>query len=99
SIPAYAGETVDFVADDIRDGVDPRVCGGNMRRGDLLPALEGRSPRMRGKLALLLFALASERSIPAYAGETRPRRTSRRIGWVDPRVCGGNPRRACAGLP
>src|SRR5690606_37149342 len=76
SIPAYAGETG---ARPIRPGtvrVDPRVCGGNGAAISKVLTEKGRSPRMRGKLLQIALDRKKQRSIPAYAGETRLVRSS-----------------------
>ncbi len=90
SIPAYAGETFDGSNLVKTSGVDPRVCGGDRKIGDVLGRMPGRSPRMRGRHCRGIEKWCNLRSIPAYAGETQ---TASPAGWpgkVDPRVCGGD---------
>ena len=89
SIPACAGEPVNFVYLVKLHGVYPRVCGGTfwIARGDFL--ITGLSPRVRGNHSVLVPNGTGNRSIPACAGEP-PRQVgcSGRIK-VYPRVCGG----------
>ena len=69
--------------------VDPRVCGGAVNcDGDSL-TWGGRSPRVRGSLQGLLVAEVGDGSIPACAGEPYFGSFLSKLGWVDPRVCGG----------
>ena len=70
--------------------VDPRVCGGNAAISASICAIDGRSPRMRGKRARPTQRTARQRSIPAYAGETLGVKSTRTRWPLDPRVCGGN---------
>src|SRR5690606_17091328 len=77
----------------IRPRVDPRVCGGNDPTKSAVYAAKGRSPRMRGKRCRPDQQPPAKRSIPAYAGETASARACGRGHQVDPRVCGGNPKR------
>ena len=93
SIPAYAGETVEWGDASWPGEVDPRVCGGNNSVSWCTHPNRGRSPRMRGKPSCRPQARAQARSIPAYAGETDERPRDRDIDQVDPRVCGGNRRK------
>ena len=51
------------------DGVYPRVCGGSLRNLTSWRSPYGLSPRVRGKLAMPMFACAAFGSIPACAGE------------------------------
>ena len=90
SIPAYAGETNELAGHELRIKVDPRVCGGNWPACPSGQRIQGRSPRMRGKLVDAVVPIDLLRSIPAYAGETRMGWTGPRKTQVDPRVCGGN---------
>ena len=69
SIPARAGEPVTgFIVQPI-GAVYPRACGGTGAAGDLVPGLDGLSPRVRGNLCCSLLSQMSVRSIPARAGE------------------------------
>ena len=68
----------------------PRVRGGNPDGEGTEPAMVGLSPRARGKLADDLGYINRDGTIPACAGETRPRAGGKRV-WRDyPRVRGGN---------
>ena len=91
SIPAWAGETPGSWRMKWIGQVYPRVGGGND-----IPALtqkvgEGLSPRGRGKPIRNRPYTDAERSIPAWAGETRVALVSHHNLTVYPRVGGGNP--------
>ena len=90
SIPACAGETYCCAAACVRDGVYPRVCGGNLGIGVVQPIVPGLSPRVRGKRVRLAVRGGAGRSIPACAGETRLLILMDGVDGVYPRVCGGN---------
>ena len=90
SIPAWAGETADCQTDYAKQGVYPRVGGGNHLRLAASPAFRGLSPRGRGKRRRRAHRRAVDRSIPAWAGETFKSRQSRHSPAVYPRVGGGN---------
>ena len=92
SIPAWAGETAHAHARICAAPVYPRVGGGNCVCVALPLAIAGLSPRGRGKRAAYLHRQARERSIPAWAGETRPKASRREARAVYPRVGGGNTR-------
>ena len=90
SIPAWAGETK-------KDGdwralfeVYPRVGGGNFRRAYLWARTVGLSPRGRGKRPAVEGIDGRRRSIPAWAGETKPTAGRTCSERVYPRVGGGN---------
>src|SRR5690606_17818111 len=70
SIPAYAGETSFRARSKARLRVDPRVCGGDRSPMWRQTRQQGRSPRMRGRLAAKIEDTTARGSIPAYAGET-----------------------------
>jgi len=90
SIPACAGETVSQSKIRLPQGVYPRVCGGNLVRLDGISDVDGLSPRVRGKPALLDYKTKKHRSIPACAGETQNAVSICVSITVYPRVCGGN---------
>ena len=71
SIPAWAGETPQLSGSGIRKAVYPRVGGGNARSATYTAKVRGLSPRGRGKRVVRIDPLALDRSIPAWAGETR----------------------------
>ena len=90
SIPACAGETREYPWLLPLAEVHPRVCGGNDICPDLISAISGPSPRVRGKQQCAGGGWKSYGSIPACAGETQVP-SSLRVGTpVHPRVCGGN---------
>ena len=68
----------------------PRACGANCWLIQSHTALNGSSPRMRGKLDVRTVEQFMERIIPAHAGQTR--RPHRRTvhGTDHPRACGAN---------
>ena len=71
SIPAWAGETAAQRRWGNEYKVYPRVGGGNRFYLAHMPLAPGLSPRGRGKHILAIRRILSERSIPAWAGETR----------------------------
>ncbi len=90
SIPAWAGETRQNRRWGCKPGVYPRVGGGNPPAIGIAAFAWGLSPRGRGKPEVCPSAAKSARSIPAWAGETIPPRQLPALGWVYPRVGGGN---------
>ena len=90
SIPACAGETLYRLGRRSDRRVYPRVCGGNLplSHGAGIPV--GLSPRVRGKLVVILEEEDLVGSIPACAGETPLALRARWQAAVYPRVCGGN---------
>ena len=70
SIPAWAGETHRPSALVATTAVYPRVGGGNYVVASAVAALNGLSPRGRGKLPAKSSLWARRGSIPAWAGET-----------------------------
>ena len=91
SIPAWAGETTPPRLPGSSAGVYPRVGGGNGAVHAPPTAVEGLSPRGRGKRSRPRPADGGGGSIPAWAGETPPPRRLRPTSLVYPRVGGGNP--------
>jgi len=90
SIPACAGEARARSVECASRAVDPRVRGGSKARGRGVTHLLGRSPRARGKPAARHASSSNWRSIPACAGEARPRLDQSHPLPVDPRVRGGS---------
>ena len=89
SIPACAGEPARSILLHQGSGVYPRVCGGTRRHQEMMTALIGLSPRVRGNQRRLGYVARRRGSIPACAGEPpSPALRPRRRG-VYPRVCGG----------
>ena len=70
SIPAWAGETGEFVVRIFAYAVYPRVGGGNGSVATETYRYPGLSPRGRGKRPDFVRALPRPGSIPAWAGET-----------------------------
>ena len=70
-IPAYAGNAVRNLVEEVHQTVHPRVCGERSVEDDGLDADDGSSPRMRGTLHIILPAVDLYRFIPAYAGNAR----------------------------
>ena len=99
SIPAWAGETGPPRSGQSPPSVYPRVGGGNPLAAAIPPGLKGLSPRGRGKRRFLLPAQGEERSIPAWAGETRSLTAFSMAATVYPRVGGGNPGCPSCGAP
>ena len=89
SIPACAGEPSSSVSAACMISVYPRVCGGTPSTIQAGVYHSGLSPRVRGNLHLALADLAELGSIPACAGEPRPRTAPSQPSAVYPRVCGG----------
>ena len=87
-IPAYAGNTIDFISGDAPDAVHPRVCGEHATKEPAKSTSSGSSPRMRGTQASHRAMSACHRFIPAYAGNTQREQQSGRCRSVHPRVCG-----------
>ena len=90
SIPACAGETGGVTHIVTREGVYPRVCGGNPGEPWLRAGGGGLSPRVRGKRQIAAGAPGAAWSIPACAGETTCSPFNCAGVRVYPRVCGGN---------
>ena len=71
SIPAWAGETLSHPSFWAREAVYPRVGGGNITAAQAVGYYGGLSPRGRGKRSFQICIEVVNRSIPAWAGETR----------------------------
>ena len=89
SIPAHAGEPFANHADNRIHGVYPRPRGGTAIRVVLLDALQGLSPPTRGNRRATTPSKASQRSIPAHAGEPCGGGSGSGGGAVYPRPRGG----------
>ena len=98
TIPACAGETGPRSSVWNRMKDDPRVCGGDRPEERRLTRKEGRSPRVRGRLARSMDEPACSGTIPACAGETRFSMRSPAATADDPRVCGGDPKKKISRL-
>ena len=89
-IPAHAGQTRQTLHIECGLEEHPRACGANSRLKNLNPRRLGSSPRMRGKLRHAGGLPASERIIPAHAGQTTIF-SFNSARWSDhPRACGAN---------
>ena len=88
SIPACAGSPTRPRAPSSGIGVYPRVCGVTAAAPDMLKALKGLSPRVRGHLVCYFRNAAKRGSIPACAGSPRGRIDGPGFFGVYPRVCG-----------
>ena len=89
SIPAFAGEPGARRRRCARRAVHPRVRGGATCAMTRLTSWTGPSPRSRGSPDDMLTDPQCVRSIPAFAGEPRGRRSATRRAGVHPRVRGG----------
>ena len=69
-IPARAGKTTKPTPSPWTRAAHPRACGENEKHTSNADILAGSSPRVRGKLLILLYASNSIRLIPARAGKT-----------------------------
>ena len=87
-IPAYAGNTMDYINTTTINGDHPRVCGEHSRTCRGLLVCSGSSPRMRGTHTYRLERCRILGIIPAYAGNTRTVLSRFRRIWDHPRVCG-----------
>ena len=90
TIPACAGETRPHGSGNGSKEDDPRVCGGDGAGVEPRSLGNGRSPRVRGRLARRRWRLSFYRTIPACAGETDTSLRSSLAQSDDPRVCGGD---------
>ncbi len=89
SIPACAGEPHSPPCPTPPSRVYPRVCGGTSPPTARASRGWGLSPRVRGNHGHQSYDTASQRSIPACAGEPLPSRPGCPPMTVYPRVCGG----------
>ena len=99
SIPASAGEPQQRSRIQGRAQVYPRECGGTVREAVDDRIEQGLSPRVRGNLVVRRPIRPCAGSIPASAGEPRPRYTLSSHGGVYPRECGGTRRSRWAARP
>ena len=89
SIPAHAGEPHARMRPRCSSWVYPRACGGTYASAGRPLDAVGLSPRMRGNRDRRGEPRCPTRSIPAHAGEPRPRLPRRGKARVYPRACGG----------
>ena len=69
-IPAYAGNTKEYLGDDVYGRDHPRVCGEHSTKPWMTWKSRGSSPRMRGTLRKIWIGFLNGGIIPAYAGNT-----------------------------
>ncbi len=91
-IPARAGTTRRLISTPRSWREDPRACGDDDHRPDEVAPLPGRSPRVRGRLALTRAGLIARGKIPARAGTTATTLASHPPNSEDPRACGDDGR-------
>ena len=91
-IPACAGNSLLAAVEARLVTVHPRVCGELSAHASFRRHMAGSSPRVRGTPTSTTRMGSRCRFIPACAGNSRPRRPSRRGRPVHPRVCGELPR-------
>ena len=70
-IPAYAGNTKEYLGDDVYGRDHPRICGEHFNAVRNATSPQGSSPHMRGTRVLHHFVFGRVGIIPAYAGNTR----------------------------
>ena len=90
-IPASAGQTHGKHVKQGRWTDHPRECGANVVQGRRFAVHRGSSPRVRGERRHVRQRLRRrDRIIPASAGQTRGRSSSRKNRSDHPRECGAN---------
>ena len=89
-IPAHAGKTFWAWYSRARARAHPRACGENIQPGQVVPLRSGSSPRMRGKLCVIIACFVSWGLIPAHAGKTIGEPHGIAQGRAHPRACGEN---------
>ena len=87
-IPAYAGNTTNFVACQNRSRDHPRICGEHIVNKGEDVTDRGSSPHMRGTRLPCKLLSVGNGIIPAYAGNTTSMSRSRRSPQDHPRICG-----------
>ena len=87
-IPAYAGNTNITIVAVVPYEDHPRVCGEHDRIVGIIAVIPGSSPRMRGTRRLCRLRDQKQGIIPAYAGNTAKKRSSKTFKRDHPRVCG-----------
>ena len=88
--PADAGKTVLIACEESQAVDHPRGCGENQRERFYRAAEQGSPPRMRGKLAVSGFFVASDGITPADAGKTCIMPCLECLTQDHPRGCGEN---------
>ena len=87
-IPACAGNTNDPAGICSALTVHPRVCGEHANLPLAVNCTGGSSPRVRGTHEMKITYYASNRFIPACAGNTVTATSRSKTSAVHPRVCG-----------
>ena len=90
NIPAHAGKTAEVCASVPGQAEHPRACGENLVLWDEEEGDCGTSPRMRGKLDVLVPWWRDARNIPAHAGKTLLANYDDSDLGEHPRACGEN---------
>ena len=70
TIPAHAGKTSNQRPVETSIGDYPRACGEDLGTSFVIIAVEGLSPRMRGRRPPHVFVFRNCGTIPAHAGKT-----------------------------
>ena len=89
-IPAHAGQTLRFIVSACPWTDHPRACGANSMTDDNKALMAGSSPRMRGKLVVVVLYRGEVRIIPAHAGQTSIVPPESQCSQDHPRACGAN---------
>ena len=89
-IPAHAGKTRASPATSRQPTAHPRACGENIVFKNAFAALNGSSPRMRGKRRRRPRCARRSGLIPAHAGKTRQPCYQQSNHPAHPRACGEN---------
>ena len=87
-IPACAGNIDDTDPPPDHPSVHPRVCGEHMRMVFAINSVPGSSPRVRGTFSDFSIPTATDRFIPACAGNIYAQQSMLLSVAVHPRVCG-----------
>ena len=87
-IPAYAGNTELLLRRHHWCRDHPRVCGEHLAMTSVACERTGSSPRMRGTRADRIDLIHAIGIIPAYAGNTSVKPSTRTAKRDHPRVCG-----------
>ena len=91
-IPAHAGLTELEIEHQAAIGDHPRACGAHFLHDFFSLTIIGSSPRMRGSPNVPIRVRANIGIIPAHAGLTRTRPSTRQCIRDHPRACGAHAR-------
>ena len=91
SIPASAGQPIQFLCFGVSSRVYPRECGAARRASSKTSWTSGLSPRVRGSPRSGVVPGRPQRSIPASAGQPIQLRVGHNHLTVYPRECGAAP--------